>query len=408
MTMSRKNLLLSAVTLAVTLILALLAVEGALRVANYPPAPPIGWRWDESPYRAPFNASENQTNQLGLRGNRIEYGTDDFVIVLLGDSQVEAGTQNADKQPEVVLRQELERAGIRKVRVFSVASAGWGQDQQLVWLNEYFRHYRADLVLNWLTPVNDYWENTFVDRSITREAGRLKPTYTLTGDRQLQTVMPASVDLRLASLVGLAKGRISLGNSYTIEQYRLDRWTARLPSSQSPQAASGVCPGNEIDQKILIGAYMSGNRNYTLVTDEDLPDGRSHFSPFLKNQSARDRYAVDVTHRLLEELGNVSKAHNARYLMFHPYRHDLDAAFREIRCVRTADGRLFEYDGSDWMRHLKATSLKDQLITFNVSADEALSSGPNDWHFNEEGNRRAMHALAEILKQKKLVPQAAD
>ncbi|RJF99369.1 hypothetical protein [Noviherbaspirillum saxi] len=401
--MKLKNVFLTLLSLVLTL----LAVEGVLRLADYPPAPPIGWRWDESPYRAPFNADDHGTNQLGLRGNRVEYGADDFVVLLLGDSQVESGTQTADKLPEVVLRQELERAGMRKIKVFSVAGAGWGQDQQLVWLKEYFRHYRADLVLNWLTPVNDYWENTFVDRSVTPEAGRLKPTYTLAGGKHLQTVMPAAFDSRLVNLVALADGRIKHGAKFTLEQGELDRWSSQLPSPHSLHANAADCPAAELDQKLLIGAYMSGSRGYTLVTDENLGAGRSHFSPFLKNMSERDRYAVAITHRLLQEIANVARSHRASFFMFHPYRHDLDAAFREIRCIKTADGERYAYDGSDWLRHLKATPLKNQLITFDIHADKALSSGPNDWHFNEEGNRRVMKELADILMQRKLTSQSA-
>ncbi|MGH8809852.1 MAG: hypothetical protein ACREX0_18415, partial [Noviherbaspirillum sp.] len=277
--MNWKNISLSLCTLAVTLAL----VEGGLQVLHYPPAPSIGWRWDESPYRAPFNQQDRTTNQLGLRGNRIEYGKDDFVIVLVGDSQVEAGTQAPDKLPETLLSEALNKPlGSRKVKVFSVASAGWGQDQQLVWLKKYFEHHRADLVLTWLTPVNDYWENTFIDRSVAREAGRLKPTFQLS-DNRLDTAIPVSIDWKLKNLFALGVGRTLKGDKYTLEQYYADQWQSRLPGPQRARSSKANCPTPEIDQKTLIGSYMQGSRAYTLITDEDVANGRSHFSPFLKH-----------------------------------------------------------------------------------------------------------------------------
>ena len=365
--------------------------EAALRVIDFPKSPAVGWRWDESPYRSPSNQDDTRTNQLGLRGGPIEYGKDDFVVLLLGDSQVEAGTQPRDKMPEALLRQALEQRGLRNVRVFSIASAGWGTDQQLVWLNKYFESYRADLVVNWLTPVNDYWENTFIDRGITPQAGRLKPTYWLDKEGVLRAANPAA-RWKLRDLVSLAVGRVRNGSSYTLEQHRLDAWLASLPAPHSAQPAKGACPADQVDQKNLISSYMQGSRAFTLVTDEDLEHGRSHFAVFLKPESARDRYAIEITHRLLGEASRSAKAHDARFLIFHAYRHDLDAAFAEIRCVQTAGGQRFGFDGSDWLRYLAG-----QIVTARVSADHALNSGPNDWHFNEEGNRKAMAALAGVL-----------
>jgi hypothetical protein len=385
-----KNLLLA----LASALLMLALTEGVLRVVDFPPSPPVGWRWDESPYRGQY---DTRINQLGLRGDPIRYDQDDYVVLLLGDSQVEAGTQPHEKMPEVLLRQALgQRLGSRHIKVFSVASAGWGTDQQLVWLNKYFESYRADLVVNWLTPVNDYWENTYIDRGVTPQAGRLKPTYRLDGQDTLRLAGPAA-RWKLRDLASLAIGRARNGSSYTLEQHRLDGWLATLPSPQSTPRVESACPAEQVDQKVLISSYMQGRRAYTLVTDEDLGHGRSHFAVFLKPESARDRYAIEITHRLLGEVSRSAKAHGARFLIYHAYRHDLDAAFAEIRCVQTADGQRFGFDGSDWLRHLKLPPLAGQLVTARISADHALNAGPNDWHFNEEGNRKAMAALADLL-----------
>lgn len=392
--MKFQNFLLMVTTLLVTLTL----VETGLHIINYPPMPEVGWRWNQSPYRAKFNEHDQNTNQLGLRGRKIEYDKDDFVILLLGDSQVEAGSQTADKLPEILLETALKaQLHSKHIKVFSVASAGWGQDQELIWLRQYFENYRADLVLAWPTPVNDYWENTFIDRSVTREAGKLKPTFCINVDK-LDPVVPFRFEWKLRNLLGLAVGRGSGNNKFTLEQYYTDRWLAALPSPVNATPSKAECPALEVLEKDLIGSFIAGSRSYTLVTDEDVENGRSHFSPFLKNMSERDRYSVVITHRLLQEIADLSKTKGAQFRIFHPYRSDLDAAFREIKCVKMqANGQYFEFDGSDWLRYLKQSSLKNQLITLDVVDPHPMNVAPSDWHLSYEGNRHVMNVLANTL-----------
>ena len=78
--MKFQNFLLIVITLLITVAL----VEAGLHLIDYPPAPDVGWRWEQSPYRATFNEHDQNTNQLGLRGRKIIYGNDDFVILLAG------------------------------------------------------------------------------------------------------------------------------------------------------------------------------------------------------------------------------------------------------------------------------------------------------------------------------------
>ena len=80
-----KNLTLSFLTIVLLLVL----VEvGSYR--QFPATPKAGWKWDESPYRGEINKNDHQVNQLGLRGQTIQYTDQDFVVALVGDSQVEA------------------------------------------------------------------------------------------------------------------------------------------------------------------------------------------------------------------------------------------------------------------------------------------------------------------------------
>ena len=60
----------------------LVGAEVYFRVAD---PPPLQWGWRDL-FQRP-----QELNQLGLRGQPIEYSDDDLVVVLVGDSQVEGG-----------------------------------------------------------------------------------------------------------------------------------------------------------------------------------------------------------------------------------------------------------------------------------------------------------------------------
>ena len=55
-------------------------LEGVLKIVDYPKIPVSGW------YHWP---GIEDTNQLGHRGRYIDYSPDAFVVLLVGDSQVE-------------------------------------------------------------------------------------------------------------------------------------------------------------------------------------------------------------------------------------------------------------------------------------------------------------------------------
>ena len=64
-----------AIAVAITCVL---LAELVLQVLDKPSPNVSGWR---------FTGRDSEKNQLGFRGQPIRYTTDDFVIVLLGDSQ---------------------------------------------------------------------------------------------------------------------------------------------------------------------------------------------------------------------------------------------------------------------------------------------------------------------------------
>ena len=70
-------------------------------------------------------------------GRKYNYTDDDYVILLVGDSQVAAKACSFDWLPENRLEYHLIQAKQnRNIRVFSLGTEGYGQDQQLLMLQK--------------------------------------------------------------------------------------------------------------------------------------------------------------------------------------------------------------------------------------------------------------------------------
>ena len=88
-----KNSVINGVLVLVSICVALIVVEAALRVFNIPEPLISGWR---TPAEFP------PINQLGWHGQKIAYEPDDFVVVLVGDSNVECRNCPAEETTDVI------------------------------------------------------------------------------------------------------------------------------------------------------------------------------------------------------------------------------------------------------------------------------------------------------------------
>jgi len=206
-----REILLSIMVTMVSII----GIEAVLQLLDYPKRPTIGWDWKTSAYKDSAFYSD-QVNELGYRGQPITYSDDDYIILLLGDSFVEAGVQRQAAQPERILQFILHEYGVNNAKVFSIASAGWSVDQELLALQGYFSRYRADAVIHWMTPPNDFWEAGNIDRSFTSVPGPLKPTFILRRDGSLSRYEVSAFRFKTVHLINLFLDRLfdpNWGNS---------------------------------------------------------------------------------------------------------------------------------------------------------------------------------------------------
>lgn len=391
-----KNLSISIISLIITILFS----EILLR--NFIEPIPSGWGWNNSPRKHLSEFNENNENQLGCRGQKIAYGKKDIVILILGDSQVEAATSPLNRMPEILLERFLIKEKIN-VKVFSLGVSGWSQDQQLIALQEYYKKFRADMVFIWATPKNDFWENAFPDRSLTRKAGRLKPTYRLENSNLIGPYFTGNSYYRSSLLLQLLFSGIQGYKNETLEQYILEKWEEELPAphqihqfSDDPQIYS-----EEIDLKLFSEELenFSDKNDITILTHEDYLNSRSHFSPFAKKRSKRDEYLIQITERIFEKIKEVAISHGSEFYVFYPVRHDYDIIYQN--CVGYV--KMYSLPDTkftvelDYLKLLQKILNKSDLIYFDVGKKCNLSFSNTDRHLSEKGNSIVMEHLARLI-----------
>lgn len=391
--------------LLVSLVASLVLAELALRLVQLPGRIKSGWSWNDSPRRFLANYRADHPNELGFRGQPIRYDEKDYVVLLLGDSQVESATSPPERMPEQLLQKELALRLKRPVKVFSLAASGFGQDQQLIALEKYYREHRADLVLVWATPDNDFWENTFPDRSTTSTAGHLKPTFKLVGEELRGPFYHSDFYLYHSALLQLAVKAYARMHGMSLEQMVLNRWVRELPpgheaidSAKLNESCSGLIA---LGQKEYAENLFDLNPDwrFLLLTSEDYYHSRSHFSPFLVNRSPRDNYLVNITRKLYQRIGATAKEHNSRFKVFYPDPADrLHSDRTLVKCVQNLwEGRPAREVVKDEAALLKGTVAAQDLILVELPGGKELSVSSKDRHLGEIGNERAMQGLAQRL-----------
>jgi hypothetical protein len=223
--------------------------------------------------------------------------------------------------------------------VFSLASSGWSQDQQYLAMQAYFEKHRADLVLVWLTPSNDFWENGFPERNMFWFAGALKPTFYLEGEKlkgPLYTQPRYAFGLHTVQMAFNASG-YRFG-----QQFELLKWYLRMPAAATTPPYDH-CPTpktTEISFFGFLGAMeeILPDAAYTLTLEEDLEHTRGHFGQRVLPATKYTVYQQKVTQALYEKMAALATQHGAGLKMFYRKQHGYDRIFAQIKCVKTAKG----------------------------------------------------------------------
>ena len=233
-----------------------------------------------------------------IEARKIGYSSDDFVVLLLGDSQVEAMALPFDAMPERLLESALQGRG-RHVRVFSVGTGGYGQDQELLALEEYFRTNRADLVVLWQTQSNDIWNNLFKTHMLNRTRSLRSGSTLKAFFRPKRTT--GGVDRRFAI-------RADRALEASVRSYATrSRWEQTLPEPYSPLTSYGGSVNNTWQER--------WNANVGFMRDENLATEKSHMAVMLTPRSKRMQYRLDLTRALTLRISETVTAQHGRFVV---------------------------------------------------------------------------------------------
>lgn len=364
--------------LIISIIISLLLAEIVLQIIGKPLPLVSGWR---------FQGNKAARNQLGFRGQPIQYSMNDYVIILLGDSQVEAAASPFKRMPERRLQYYLNNSSAKKrksVKVFSLGAAGYGQDQQLLVLQEYFKNYRADLVVLWQTPYNDVWNNVFPSHM--PKNGWPKPTFRLVGDKLYG---PSENMGEPVGLTGLKL--VSLWYRVFKSFDRDDKWEKYLPPPYKP--ITGY-------QGPFRGDWQKRwDNDEGLMRQENLTNEKTHYAIFLVPRSPRMQYGLDLTRKLLHEIEKLVKMHNGNFVIFNTLNPIMRKdEIRNDELVHLLNGKYYKTSKNQAIRNINF--INSDFIFFNIKVKiKEWRVLPKDDHLNEQANDQVMGDLAESLER---------
>jgi hypothetical protein len=331
-------------------------------------------------------APEDQQNELGFRGRQITYSPEDYVVLLLGDSQVEAMALPVDAMPERRLEAHLNSV-IGTVRVFSVGAGGYGQDQELLALQEYFQRYRADLVLLWLTLNNDVWNNLFKTNMGTLNP---KPTFWLDS---AGTLRGPSESL----LQPLADSRVAVASLWTRAlglTWRDKSWERSLPEAYAPAKDPVSAPLTEWQER--------WNSNTGHMRDENLDTEKSHLAIMLTPRSKRMQYGLDLTHALIQRIHDLVTANHASLVVFYADGSVIVPANDEVYVL---NGEYYRVSRRQFEANWNYVNRGFDVEAIPL-AEKDWRVGPENGHLNARATEQVMADLARRLRSRVAERQA--
>jgi hypothetical protein len=372
--LNRRHRLLPKITIFIASVLVMLLVaECGVRNFWYKNAT-CGWK--------ARNVHRSEVNQCGYRGQAIQYADDEFVILLAGDSQAEALACAYAWMPERRLEHHLRARG-RKVRVFTVGSGGYGSDQELLAVRDYLKSFRADLVLVWLTPKNDIWNNMFPTHWARN--GAPKPTYWME-DGALRGPVPGAY----IGKVPCAGSRIAdvIRRSYVRGGRDPDGYWAKtfLPPPYRPL--------REYQGPVLKDWQERWDANISNCRGDNLGNEKAHWAISLAPRSSRMQYGIDLTHALLNEISSAAALKGAKFGIFIPVYVDPPPVAGEV--AHSLNGKFYMTSSDQFDANIRDVTRGFETRQIPVQLKEH-EVGPEDDHLNEHAVDQVMEGLADAL-----------
>lgn len=380
--MSLKTALINSFLVIASTVLTLIGIEVGLRLLHWP-------TWDVE-LRAGWKSTDPDgfLNELRYRGKPIRYSDRDIVIVLLGDSQVQAVACPPERMPEQLLENYLDQFDPRH-KVFSIGSGGYGNDQEYLALQEYFRKYRADAVVLWETFENDIWNNVFPTHWPTN--GDLKPTYwldhgTLKGPNyQLNALVSKRARTKIGVLLNRLRHLRDLDES----------WERYLPRPYQPLTHYEGPFVTDWDPS-------DPNNKSPYLKDENLRNEKSHFAIHLYPRSERMQYGLNLTRKLIGLINDLAREHDSKFFIFYTLKPNDQLQLKDEKAddviVHKRDGLFYRTSFKETMANQAYVTNGFTTFAIPILVDAWKVSDTNS-HLNCAANEQVMRDLAaKIMK----------
>jgi hypothetical protein len=362
----------------IALLLSLIALEILLTKLDIPKRSyilQIGWNSKDIAF------SDGPFNEMGFRGLPLMHGISCKRILLIGDSQLEAGALPFQYTLERLLEERLQK-GDGCIEVRSLGSGGYGQDQQLLALREYYNDYSADHVILWLTPENDIWNNMFPTHWPWN--GNAKPTFWLMNDSlagpsyRFRETLKFDADIKILRIFAIIRENLRMRKLDT-------KWENRLPSTEDVNFTSNI-------QGSSILVDISGQ--------EELLREKSHFTIFQGTRTKRMEYGIQLTRRLLEEISHLCEQNGATFSIFYIDSQFIRDVENEAYAKDPQSNRYYQLERDSYARTV-LDILEDFDARFiNLQTPWRAMSMQDRFHLNHVAQKELADSLQTLIQPK--------
>ena len=393
-----------------SILLTLVALEGVLRLIDYPEPPQYGW------HEIVPSTSYSDPKSTKIR------------ILLLGDSQTtvsspgkllaEALNSKANSIGDddkvcgtlPILRGNHPIGPETLFEVDTLGAGGWGQDQELLYLERLVKNQKYDLILLWFTPENDLWNNAFPADwggvpprfTATKVA---KPTFVLDKNGQLKQVPKKDIlyrllysNYKLYTLLLRAVNRVAELLGYTgfmadANQYWYKNFIARYRASGLEELQDANLNPTLVRREYTEFEKINPHSRFDVITYDKFP-----FIIAANPSSNAIKYMVDLTRALVVEIKLTAARSGSDFASFW-----YDAS-KTLQPLYPMDG-IYNINGID-VKIVSSVMLKRLNEIFaGINHASIILETPewrqpeNDPHLTMNANIDLMQLIANCLKR---------
>ncbi len=358
-----------------SVLFSLLIIEIVLRFIDTPVRPVSGWNDCKKP---------KECNYMGFRGREIAYSANDFVVVLVGDSKLAAWSLPFDQIPELRLEHFLKKYK-KNVKVITLGTHGYGQDQEFLALEKYFEKHRADLVLLFYSFETDIEDNIF---PVSGQNNTIKPTFWLENgelrgpsEGWLEPVGPErKLALLWKSYIGQTEG-----------EARLEKWKKDiLPLPYQPLKKYQGEVDNTLDELWKL------NPKETFVGIEF--ERGIGFVNQLTPRSEMRQYGINLSRKLFFEIEKLTEANRGHFVIF---KDELpwEVHYSEEEKVHYLNGKYYKLSMRQYQDTLQ--DIFDGFEYYRIPLDmDNYTVSKEDMHLNQRAFDILFEKLSQIISKK--------